>query len=528
MKETTTQSLKSQSAWLLFAKVVGFVFSFLLPLLVVRFLSQENVGVYRQVFQVVVNLTAILPLGIPMSAYYFLARETERRPAAVLNILIVNLAVGGFAFGVLSVFPGILGSVFHNDEVARLSPLVGAVVWVWVTASFLEIVAVANQEARLATAFIILSQFAKTLFMVAATLVFATVDAFLWAALIQGSIQAIVLAVYLASRFPGFWRAFDPAFFKRQMVYALPFGFAGLLWTLQTDVHNYFVGNRFSAAEYAIYAYGCFQLPLIGMLSESVTSVLIPRMSALQAAGDRREMLRLTFRAMEKLAFFYFPIYVFLMITASTFVTTLFTRAYEASVPIFLVNLTLLPFLILITDPIVRSFEELGRFLLLLRVFVIAALLAALAYGVGRYGLTGVIAIVVVVTIIEKTVSTVVVLRKIGFGRDDFGLAARIGKTAAGAIIAGVPAWLVYDRAGTAILGGTAAGFAAAFGPGRPALSDFLAGTAVLGATGAVFAAVYLGSARLLGLFDDSELLAVSEFANRIRRFLGGSGKTAD
>ena len=78
-----TPSLKSQSAWLLFAKTVGFAFSFLLPLLVVRFLTQDEVGVYRQVFLVIANANAILPLGVAISAYYYLSRETTRRGAAV-------------------------------------------------------------------------------------------------------------------------------------------------------------------------------------------------------------------------------------------------------------------------------------------------------------------------------------------------------------------------------------------------------------------------------------------------------------
>src|SRR5207237_634664 len=140
----------------------------------------------------------------------------------------------------------------------------------------------------------------------------------------------------------------------------------GLLWVMQTDIHNYFVGYKFSASDYAIYAYGCFELPLIAMISESVTSVLIPRTSKLQSENDKPEMIRLTTRAMQKLAFFYFPIYVFLLITAQTFITTLFTRNYAASVSIFLINITLMPFYIWVVDPIVRSYKELGRFLLTL------------------------------------------------------------------------------------------------------------------------------------------------------------------
>ena len=64
-------------------------------MLVVRYLTQEKVGLYRESFQVIMNAVMILPLGFSMSAYYFLSREKERRPAAILNILIFNFFIGG-------------------------------------------------------------------------------------------------------------------------------------------------------------------------------------------------------------------------------------------------------------------------------------------------------------------------------------------------------------------------------------------------------------------------------------------------
>ena len=45
----------------------------------------------------IATAVAILPLGVPLSAYYFLSRETARRASAVLNILIFNFVVGGAA-----------------------------------------------------------------------------------------------------------------------------------------------------------------------------------------------------------------------------------------------------------------------------------------------------------------------------------------------------------------------------------------------------------------------------------------------
>ena len=347
-QDEKTQSLKAQSSWLLIAKIVGFGFTFVLPLLIVRYLTQDKVGLYRESFQVIMNAVMILPLGLSMSAFYFLSRETERRGAAILNILVFNFVVGGLACLTLCLFPQLIGNIFRSDELTHLAPKIGVVIWIWMFSTFLETVAIANQEIKIATAFIVFAQFSKTLLLGSAIFLFATVESFIYAAMVQGVIQTLILLCYLSSRFPGFWRSFDRRFFREHMVYAVPFGLAGILWIAQIDIHNYFVGYKFSAAEFAIYAYGCFQLPLIAMLAESVTSVLMPRMNELQLAGEKDEMIRLTARAMQKLAFFYFPIYVFLIITAHTFIVTLFTQKYEASASIFVINLTLLPFGILV------------------------------------------------------------------------------------------------------------------------------------------------------------------------------------
>jgi O-antigen/teichoic acid export membrane protein len=514
-------SLKSQSAWLLFAKVVGFAFSFLLPLLVVRFLTQDKVGVYRQVFQVIATSVAILPLGVPMSAYYFLSRETTRRASSVLNILIFNFLVGGAACAALFLYPQILGNIFHNEEITRLAPRIGVVIWLWIFSSFLETAAVANQEARAATAFIILAQFTKTLLMTSAVILFATVESFVYAAMIQAALQTLVLFIYLNSRFPRFWTSFDFGFFREQLVYALPFGLAGLLWTMQTDIHNYFVGYRFSAADYAIYAYGCFELPLIAMISESVTSVLIPRMSHLQAAGDKREMIRLTTRAMQKLAFFYFPIYVFLLITAQTFIVTLFTRNYAASVSVFLINITLMPFYIWVVDPVVRSFKELGRFLLVLRIFIFIALISALYFGIQNFDLRGMIAIVVVTTIVEKIISSFAVLRKLEVKRADLQLLSGIAKTAVCALIAGIFTFLFYRAANEEI-----AGFGAEFarnilGFSKTSVIDFAAGVLVLGICFLIFTPIYLLSANFFGVIDDDEKSVVRRQLSVVKAIFG-------
>ena len=515
-KETSKTSLREQSVWLLIAKIIGFAFSFVLPLLIVRYLTQDAVGHYRAAFQVISNAVIILPLGFSMSAYYLLARETERRAKSIFNILIFNFFVGGLACLTLFLFPQIIGNIFQSEEMRNLAPKIGIVIWIWIFATFLETVAIANQEARVATIFIVLASFSKTLLMGGAVFAFATVESFIYAAMIQGIIQTFILLNYLRSRFPGFWREFDAGFFREQMRYAIPFGLTGVLWIAQTDIHNYFVGYRFSPSEFAIYAYGCFEVPLIAMLSDSVMSVLLPRMNALQLAGDRDEMIRLMARATQKLAFFYFPIYVFLIITAKTFITTLFTQSYEQSASIFVINLTLLPFSVLILDPIVRSYKELGRLFLLTRLLALTGLVAVLYFGLEYFSLTGMITAAVAAILIEKLIAETMVIKKLGLGVQHLALLKTTAKTALISVFAGAVTSIVYSNAHDYLRQFGERLAVEVLSLNTSSARNFIGGSLVLVVSGLVFAPVYLLAANFWGVIENDEKQTVRNFTRRI------------
>lgn len=520
----TETSLTSQSAWILLAKVVGFALNILLPLLVVRYLSQDQVGVYRQSFLVAANAVLILPLGFSMSAYYFLNRDTEKRPHSILNILLFNFGAGGLAFLVLFFYPQLLGALFQNPQMEALSPLIGLLIWLWIFSSFLETAALANQEAKLAAFFIVLAQLTKLLLMAGSLLAFGTVRAFLYAAIFQAALQTVVLLIYLHRRFPGFWTSFDRGFFWEQIVYAMPYGLSVLLYIGQTDLHNYFVSHSFSAAEFAIYSQGCFQLPLVTMLYESVASVMIPRVSQLQSEDKKREILTMTVSATQKLAFVYFPLFVFLMIAADVFITTLFTNEYAASAAIFRVNLFALPLFALVVDPIARAYPEAGRFLLKFRIALCIALFAILWLGLGKFGLLSMITIVVASILVEKIACAWISVRMLDITLKDISLLKTIGRIAVAAFVSGVVLGVLYIPAHEPLLRfavDTSRRILSAVGFEKGA--DFFGGAAFLGVCFGLYAVIYLAIASVIGAVEAEDR---AKFADKLkglkRRFFGG------
>jgi O-antigen/teichoic acid export membrane protein len=431
-------SLTVRALWLLVAKILAFALSIALPLLLVRRLSQQEFGLYKQAFLVVGTALALLPLGFQMSAFYFLPRDKDRQGPIILNILLFHLLMGGLGALVLVLFPQLFSTIFHSGELVSYSSIIAAVIFFWVVSSYLEVVSVAHQEARLSTIFIICAQLTKTGLLVLAAIAFGSVRALIYAALVQGIVQTIILLIYLRSRFPRFWVSFDWAVLRMQLSYALPFGVAGLLFTLQTDLPNYFVSNKFEAKIFAIYAIGVFNIPLVGMLSESVGAVMIPQVSLLQKHGDHHEIIALAARVARKLALVYLPLYGFLIVMGREFLTFLFTSQYAASWPIFAINLTMLPLSIFVTDPIMRAFAEQRQFLPKLYAALVALLFIALWLGTARYGLIWAISVVVGVNIIGRTATWIKIGSMLDIRLRDITLLKDVGKIAIAALIAAV------------------------------------------------------------------------------------------
>jgi O-antigen/teichoic acid export membrane protein len=492
--DKTGLSLTVRALWLLIAKVLAFALSIALPLLLVRRLSRQEFGLYKQAFLVVGTALALLPLGFQMSAFYFLPREKDRQGQIILNILLFHLLMGGLGALVLVLFPQLLTSLFHSAEIVGYAPVIAAVIFFWVVSSYLEVVSVAHQEARLSTIFIISAQLTKTFLLLLAAITFGSVRALIYAALVQGILQTFILLLYLRSRFPRFWVSFDWAVLRMQLSYALPFGFAGLLFTLQTDLPNYFVSNQFDAATFAIYAIGCFNIPLVGMLSESVGAVMIPQVSMLEKQGDHHEILALAARVARKLALVYLPLYAFLIVMGREFLTALFTRQYAASWPIFAINLTLLPLSIFVSDPIMRAYAEHRQFLPKLYSALVVLLFGALWLGTSRFGLVWAISAVVGVSIIGRAATWIKIGTILGIRLRDVKLLKDVGKIAIAAAVSALATGLV-----------------------RPALSGLPPFSALV-VCAAVFGVIFLAGILLLGLPTIEEKIYFKKLLSRLWR----------
>jgi O-antigen/teichoic acid export membrane protein len=445
VNETTPgrNMLSKRAALLAAARILAFAMTIPLPLVLVRTLNQLEFGLYKQIFQIMMTVLALAGLGVNMSVLYFLPRNPDKKPQIALNVLIFYGVLGLAVALLFAVYPGAVTLIFKGDGLVPHVPLIGLAILLWLLSTVLEVVAVADNDIRSASVFIVVIQLTKSALMMGAAVLVGSVHAIVVAAVVQGVLHCLIMFVYLHKRFGRFWAAFDWPLFKAQLANALPFGIGGLAYGMQADLHNYFVSHYFDPDQFAIYAIGCFQLPLLGMLFDSVTSVLLPEVARREAKADYEGIIAVWAAAVRKLALFFLPTYALLFVVRHEFITTLFTHTYAAAAPIFAINLLSVLLWVCVPTSILRSFDELKYFRLKLSLVMIPVAGIALYAGIHAAGLMGAITAYVVVQMLDLAIVVLTIARRLKMSPGDVRHLVPVLRTIAAASVAGLAAYAV-------------------------------------------------------------------------------------
>jgi O-antigen/teichoic acid export membrane protein len=433
--------LTKRAAMLAAARIVAFAMTIPLPLVLVRTLSQSEFGLYKQVFQILMTVLALAGLQVNMSVLYFLPRNPDKKPQIALNVLAFYAVVGSGIALLFAVFPGWVTLIFKGDGLVPHIPLLGAAILLWLLSTVLDVVAIADNDIRSASIFVVVVQLTKSGLLMGAAVLFGSVHAVVIAAVVQGAVHCLIMFVYLHRRFGRFWGTFDWTLFKAQLANALPFGIGGLAYATQADLHNYFVSHYFDPDQFAIYAVGCFQLPLLGMLFEAVVNVLLPEVARREAKADYDGIIALWAAAIRKLALFFVPTYVLLFVVRHEFITTLFTKNYDGAAPIFAINLLGILLCLCMPTSILRSFEELKYFRLKLSLVMIPVACVALYVGIQAAGLVGAITAYVTIQTLDLAILMVALGKRLKMSPRDIRRLSPLLRILAAASVAGVAAF---------------------------------------------------------------------------------------
>ncbi|MFN2547159.1 MAG: lipopolysaccharide biosynthesis protein [Myxococcales bacterium] len=360
------------------------VLGFALPLILTRLLPQAGFGTYKQVWLVVSTAYLMLQLGMAQSLYYFIPRK-DGRAKQWLTQATVSLSVIGIVCGI-ALYAGrfAIAKQFGNPELAQFGLPMALIAAFMIAGSPLEIHLTAEGKVRTAAWCIFLSDAFRVVASVVPLLLGWGLRGFFWAYVLHAAARCAVQQMFfLAHGKP----ALEWKLWREQLAYALPFGAAILLDIPQKTFHQWAVGWSVDAAAFAIYAQGCFQLPIVNLLYSPISDILQVRLAQ---PGGHDHRVHLFHDANLRLAAVFFPFTAGMVAAASLFIPALFTHTYDASVPIFRVAILMTPFASLPLDGTLRA---LGETKYLFRIFFWRLLVTAPAVllGMHAFGMIGAI-----------------------------------------------------------------------------------------------------------------------------------------
>jgi len=454
---------------LMLARLGVAAFTFAIPMVLARVLLPASYGTFKQAWLLSNTLFLVLPLGLNQSLVYFVPRYPEQKRLWESHALLLTTLLGGLAAGLPLALGPLVASAFHNPELATVMPLVAAFTGFKLAASCFDLALMAEGRIRASAGVRIASEGFYTVCMLAGAVATQSVAGAFVGVVIATFAKAAACWITLAAR--GL-RVSLPEL-RRQLAYALPFGAAFALVIPQQQFHSYLVSASVTAAAFAVYSVGCFQLPIIDMLYTPVSEILQLGIAEHDARGDNAGALALFREAVARLSFVFIPTMALLGIAAPALIRFLFTDRYLGAVPIFRLAIVSIPMAALPLDGVMRARAQ-NKFMF--RVSVLKVVLTApLAWaGLRLFGPIGALG----GWICAEEACRMILLHRAArlFGTTIFGALPReVWVQAAGAAIAAPPAALALHFAGGPLL-------------------------VQLCLTGLIFAIVYLAVLRALGI----------------------------
>ena len=461
--------LTTQAGGVSIGRAVGTLAGLATVMILSRLLAPADYGSYRQVWLVFFTLAPILELGVPPSVSFFgpqLTRE-ERKTYLAQNGLTLVVSGALLALALFS-FAGPIARLFRNPELAV--PLRAFAIFPAFTLSYDLVENALVSLGRAGTSGIVTAgnavlQAGVTLAAFASGAPLPQVFQYLALFALLRWIVCVALLLYVYRDLPIRWVA---RLLRGQLAFALPMGAATMVGLLTRQADKIIVSSHFSPDHFAVYSNGAYDIPLINILTMSVTAVLVPAIVRAHTEGRIDEVQRLWHGAARRVATLFFPAFCLLFIAARPFVVFLFSPEYAASADPFRVFLFLLPLRIVFHSGLLRA---LGRtrpiFYTAIGAFVIGVTLALLLVRIEPLGLLGPALGSVVAAYWAAAYAIRVTCRAIGWSWRDYLPWRTLGAIMAVALAAALPTlgvgWLVRHAAPFPQLAAMGATYAAAY-----------------------------------------------------------------
>ena len=302
--------------------------SIFLPIILVRHLGTSEIGVFKIFF---LYLTLIPELffasGLVSGLAYWIGRGEQGANALGLSLKFI-LSLGLIVFLLMLVSSSQIADVFEVSQVLVVLFAFGTLAMI--TSPLYEEVNIYLGRTWPAALFHSAFALIRAALMVTAAIVFGLLEGVLIAHVVA-TLAKTMLGSYLLGRQGALKSKWNRSIIVEIFRYSIPVGLAASLAVIAAKADQLLLSNVLDTSVFALYAIGCFALPPIFILEQSITRLLVPRLSACFSNFEGERAVKLYRAAVQELAFWIIPAVVGLIVFAEPLIVMLFTEQYQAA-----------------------------------------------------------------------------------------------------------------------------------------------------------------------------------------------------
>lgn len=317
-------------------RIFSMIAGFLMPILLTRFLSQENYGLYSQFNVLLGFMSSIFSFGMQSNLYYYFPGSDEKRQKALVGNTLFALMAFALVATVLLIIPQTAKLFIGDGKLLDVKGLISVGIFFSVPVLLIFPLFVTRGDKTLSVIYPPVETLLRVFIIIGTAMVFETIESILLAMVVYHVLQFVFTAFYSSwpyRKTQGKW--FDWGLLKSQLTYAAPFGVAVVLNTLFGRFDKMLCISFITPEEYAIYSLAFYGIPGINQIYDSIAEVNILNMSASYKENNINETISLAQSYVTRLMSFSIPIILVVFIFAEVIIGFLFPPAYMAVVPFF-------------------------------------------------------------------------------------------------------------------------------------------------------------------------------------------------
>lgn len=368
------KSNTNQAFWIGIGSISSFSLAIVSTAILSRYLTKDEYGTYRQIIYIYSTLLIIFTAGLPKVFEYFLPRFSINEGKAIVWKITRLLILLGLIFSLsLFLFSGFIANIFNNHELAKGLKVFSIIPFLLLPTLGIEGIFSTYKKAIYIGIYNTLTRFLMLAFIVLPVILWN--GSYITA--IYGWIVVSVLTLFIAylfKRIPfkGIKAEKTSLTYKAVFSYSLPLVYASIWGILIRSADQFYVSRYFGPFVFAEFSNGFIQIPIVSMITGSVSLVLMPVFSKMvHNKSDFDELIILWKSSLYKSAILIYPVVVFFIFFANDIILILFSKAYINSIIYFRINMLLNFFNIIIFTPIIFS---LGKTRIYARIHMVFAL----------------------------------------------------------------------------------------------------------------------------------------------------------